>query len=433
MDKRIANSAVAGATALVSNGRVNSNHLGDSMPIHSATPIHTGLGRVADTARHDNVVQSKVDEWLRSFGLTHDPFRVLNAGEDTRLREYLVAHDAFEAIRADETTLLFAPAGGGKSAFRVRLADACRAGENGRRLFPIAYLIPDSILVAPTQDEWPAHERAICQAAALELWLRFSFRPQEFLDLDQHQRWTVRFMLDRALPGPLDYFLDALVSGGDPAEAARVYDPTARWPNVPTAEQYSEFYRALKAVVGPGNYNVNPHSLNAWARLLVEDLNFEGVFLLLDGIDAYPETLKNAQTAVQLLNPLLSRAAQWTQLSVFFKAFLPVELLPLMRQEELTTDVRIVTIVWSQELLVSFIRRRVEAAMKTAPASLDMLSDPGLRNLDASLVSAAKPLPRDVMMLVERLFFEHVRRAGASGKLSEEDLEAALAGYQNEQ
>jgi hypothetical protein len=56
--------------------------------------------------------------------------------------------------------------------------------------------------------------------------------------------------------------------------------------------------------------------------------------------------------------------------------------------------------------------------------SLDAISDPGLLNVEASLASKVRPLiPREVLMLTERLLVEHVQRHGARGKLELQDEE----------
>jgi len=383
-----------------------------------------------------NVVKNEeiIDEWLRSLGVQFDPFRILNAGEDNRLHEYLVSHKTFEAIQTDRISFIFAPAGGGKSAFRVRLARACRTGEAGRRLFPIFYALPQTVIQSAEQARFSAHLRAILAAAAQELFLRLAYRPHEFTGLDQTNRQTVRFLLEYSLPGSLQHRLDQLQTAADLPSLAQPYDPTAHWPKPPTPTVIREFCRAVETTT-PAAKRISPNdAFNLWQELLLESLGFEAVYLLLDGVDAYPETLTGGQEALAVLRPLLEWAGDLSGKKVYLKAFLSAELeAPLTEAfPALITKANIARIEWTPELLANLLKRRLETATEAAPASLDMLAYPGMRNTDQRVVEAVKgkPFPREVLSFVERLFLEHIQRVGQpAGKLTRQDLEAADAWY----
>ena len=372
-----------------------------------------------------------VDQWLDDLGLRFDPFRVLNASEDTHLHEYLVAHETFEAIRGDDVSFVFALAGGGKSAFRVRLARACRVGENGRRLFPIVYMLPETVVLAEESERWQAHIGAILQAAAFELLLRLAYRPHEFTALDLSARQVIRFLLERGLPGPLPHFLDQLETPANLPHLAQSYDPTARWPKPPSAETLHDFRQTMEETPPLAKEAIPANEFDAWLTLLTGPLGFEAVYLLLDGVDAYPETVHGIEPAIALLSPLLDRASEWARGRLFLKAFLPLELESVLKESfsSLTSRASIGIMKWTPELLVTLLRSRVEAATETAPASLDMLCNPGLRGVDNLIVQAVEPFPREVLVFVEWMFFEHVRRVGPTGKLSHEDVEAARRWY----
>ena len=83
------------------------------------------------------------------------------------------------------------------------------------------------------------------------------------------------------------------------------------------------------------------------------------------------------------------------------------------------------------ELLALLLRRRVEAAAETAPASLKRLSNPGFRSVDRLVARSVRPLPREVLVFAKRMLFEHVLRVGPVGKLSQEDFDNALRWYQS--
>ena len=372
-----------------------------------------------------------VDQWLEGLRLRFDPFRELNASQDFHLHEYLVAHETFEAIRGDGISFVFASAGGGKSAFRVRLARACRVGENGRRLFPIVYLLPETVILAPEAERQQAHLDAILQAAAFELLLRLAYRPHEFTALDCSTRQMIRFLMEQGLPGPLPHFLDQLETPDNLPPLARPYDPTARWPKPPSAEMLHEFRHAMEKTPPLTGKAIPDDELYIWLELLTGPLGFEAVYLLVDGVDAYPETLRDSGKAIAFLSQLLEQADAWAAERWFLKAFLPLEMESVLASafSSLTSRASTGIMKWTPDLLLALIKSRVEAATETAPASLDMLCQPGLRNLDRLVVQAVEPLPREVLVFIERIFFEHVRRIGPTGKLTHQDVQAARQWY----
>jgi len=394
--------------------------------------VSPSIGNADSTALEDEAaVLSTVDQWLESLGLHFDPFRTLNASEDERLHEYLVAHETFEAIRADDVSFVFTPAGGGKSAFRVRLARACRVGENGRRLFPIVYMVPEAEVLATEANRLQAHVRAILQAAAFELLLRLAYRPHEFTNLNLSTRQIIRFLLERSLPSPLSHLLAQLATPADLPRLARSYDATARWPKPPDAETLHNFRRAMEETPPLPEQAAPADEFDAWLALFTGPLHFEAVYLLVDGVDAFPETVQDAEEALALLSPLLERAGEWARESLLLKAFLPLELKSVLKESFplLTSQASSAIIQWTSDLLIDLLRRRMEAATETAPASLDMLCHPGLRGVDNLVIQAVEPLPREVLVFVERMFLEHVQRVGPIGKLTRKDVEAADQWY----
>lgn len=373
-----------------------------------------------------------LEQWLADLGLEFDPFHVLDASNDPRLDEYLVAHKSFEAIRRDSITFVFAPPGGGKSAFRVRLARACRVGEQKRRLFPIVYMVPENVLLAGGEARSQAHSQAIMQAAAFELLLRLAYRPHEFLALSPSHRQLVRHLLEKSLPGPLPHFLGQLETVDDLAQLARPYDPTARWSGPPRLQDLRQMIGTMLHTPDLPPEAVPDDGLRAWLSLLTGPLAFEAVYLLLDGLDAYPETVGKAEESLAVLAPLLEHARAWARERLFLKAFLPSELQPELeaRFPGLTAAADVVIMRWTPELLVSLVQSRVGAGAGTTPISLSRLSDLGFRNIDDAVVQAVRPLPREVLAFVERMFFQHIDRDGPRGKLTRADFERARQWYE---
>lgn len=391
-----------------------------------------------NAARTSDSRASAIDRWLESLGLEFDPFRALNAGEDARIYRYLVAHEAFEAIRRDQVSFVFAPPGGGKTAFRVRLARACRMEEEDRRIFPVVHLIPENVILSPEDKRWDAHLQGILWGFAFECLLRLAYRPREFLRLPLPQKREVRTLLGQGLPGRLEGYLEALDTSEDLQKLARLYDPTAQWAMKPDQEALRAFRQALlgtEPLSDKAGQDMEGR-FNEWIDLLLGPLEFEAIYLLVDGVDAYPETAQDAEQALGVLKPLLERASGWQERRLFLKGFLQEDLASPLKEAfpSLTSGAKLVRIQWTPKLLRRLIQRRMEAALNLAPAGLGMLCDRRLRlrGVEDLVVEAVEPSPREVLVFVERMFYEHVQRAGPGGRLTLEDLAAARRWYEQD-
>lgn len=371
----------------------------------------------------------KIDDWLKSFGFNFDPFRILNAGEDNQLHKYLVSHETFEALQADKVSFVLAPVGGGKTSFRVRLLRACRMGEDGRRLFPIVYTDFESLLADQAKISFSQHQRAILRSAAYELLFWLAYHPDEFMALSQNDKQITRALLEQNLPA----FAHQLAKISSPADLIKLtqnHDITAQWPDPPDEKLLQQFVNTLKNTAKPTD--APPNTLAGWARFLIKSLHVEAVYLLVDGLDSYPETKDNPDLVFSILSPLLEGASEWAKQGLYLKAFLPAELEALLKEQypELASPESLLTIEWNSRRLSELIDRRLEAAAQRAPASLDMLAYPGIRRASQFIAQQVSPFPRDVIALVERLFAEHVRQTPEPGsKFTRADIEAARKWY----
>ncbi|MBN1136840.1 MAG: hypothetical protein JXM73_09650 [Anaerolineae bacterium] len=385
------------------------------------TSAPPGAGRARDETEN-------TQDWLSRVGLgMTNPFRHLDAGADPELSNYLVGHDAFRAIWHDSHAVVYAPLGGGKSAFRVRLAYACRVQEDQRRIFPILYLGPQ-----PTAVSIDAHLEAILKAAAHELLLALAYRPARFAALDSAGKQTVRRALDLNDPGLLSQFLPQLRRAGSLAPLVETFDPSAaRLPAPARPDQVRALCDALEQTPPAGGPVAEPVPVNRrfdeLINLLRNHLGYEAIYLLVDGVDAFVETGSQPQRAIAVLEPLLARMAAWRKQRVYLKLFLPVELRKLLRP--LTKRTKAVIIRWKPESLTELLRARLRAASRGQFDSLDAISGPSLRGVESALIKATPPVPRDLLALVNELIGAHVRRVGSNGDLEQADLEAALRSY----
>lgn len=385
-----------------------------------------------------STVEDKRQRWLNDeFGLRFNPFQHLDAGADPRIAHYLVGHQAFQEIWGDWPTFLFAPAGGGKTAFRARLARACRTGQDGRRIFSVIYSVPrprDPLTPAPDEEYF----EALLNYMALSLLLRLVYRPHHFLDLNPSVKEQVRSVLEHNLPTPLSYYLAQLEESGSLAPIIRAYDPTAfDLPGKPLAERILSFCRAMRETAfnaDEENYPTDPFTrFDQFKQLLKQILAYEAIYILVDGVDAHVQT---PSAVVSLLDPVLARLREWQSQSIFMKFFLPEELHPLLKEsypKVLTAPSRVIIIKWEAQSLVEVIRERLRVASGGMFSSLKAISTPDIENqVELRLAELVYPtLPREVIHLVHRIFYEHMKRVGPYGRLEQRDIDAAFKWYQS--
>lgn len=405
-----------------------------------SSPGQTSLGSVfrSSPARGQKTIKTILPadrteqsfrSWLKRVGLSFDPFVPLDAGEDTRLSTYLIGSDIFEKVLwGDWHSFLFAPQGGGKTAFRVRLAYECRVGGENREVFAVPYHVP----LASTIEE---QAKVLGRAAAAELLLEIAYRPQRFEDLLDDVKADVKSVLEWNAPGLLDQFLPQLNATGSPLPLIESFDRSAtHLPNLPDSRRVLALVEALTTLhSAPPPPRLNAvQGLNRLLKLIRNDLKFEAVYILLDGIDSYPETTHDLRAMMRVLRPILKLMHTLEQRSVFLKAFLPEQLSrsnTIARPGKLTRGVKSATILWNSEQLIDLLRVRVRAASHGEFDSLDAISDPGLRGIEELLVEEAQPLPREVLALAHHLLTEHCRQPRIKRYLEQADLGRALHQY----
>lgn len=385
-------------------------------------------GKAIDNASSKaDATPSQVQDWLSQVGLGEtNPFELLDAGADPDLNKYLVRHDVFQIIWKDSPSIVFAPAGGGKSAFRVRLSYACRVGEDKRQVFAVPYIAPE-----PTATSLATHLNAILKCAAQELLLTLVYRPARFEALNQAGREKVRHVLDWNSPGLLRQFLPQIERAGGLAPLVETFAPSAaHLPAPPNSSKVRAMCAALEQISAVHETLPVSQRFQDLIHLLTNLLNFKAIHLLVDGVDAFLETVSDLHLAAMVLEPLLKQTDVWTQAGVFLKLFLPLEL----RHElpnHLTKGMEIAIIDWKPGALVEVLHARLRAASRGAFDSLDAISAPSLRDAETELLQIVPPIPRELLVLMNRVVEEHVDRVGPAGGLEPEDVEAAKTWYRH--
>lgn len=370
-------------------------------------------------------------QWLEELGLRFDPFQHLDSGTDPYLPEYLIDHGAFGVLWGDWSSFLFAPPGGGKTAFRVRLARACRIGMEGRRIFPILFRPP-----RPAQEEETPKEEEVYatlfREAGAGLLFQLAYQPYRLLGLPGNLQREIRLVLRASLPS-LDYYILQLKDAGSLEPLAEAFDPTARGlPLEPAPTSILHLCGVLSENGSqPRPTKSHEERLGDLTTVIFQILKYESIYLLIDGADAYTQ---EPSAILRLLEPLLIRQRTWESSKIFSKFFLPDDVFPLIQQnfpELLTEPTKSATIKWDQESLAAVIQERLYVASEGMYGSLEAISTREVPHPAEAVLAqvATPPVPREMVLLAQRIFTEHLRRVGPYGWLDKQDFEAALRWY----
>ena len=390
-------------------------------------------------------LQTKMEAWLQDLGLNQNPFDAtyFDAGADPFLSRYLVGHHAFEAIRHDQPAIVFAPVGGGKSAFRARLARACRVGEDGRRILPVVYSMPRPTELLRTANSLDRHLHFISQAIAGELLLTLAYAPTKYLSLDAQARQAVATQITANFVGSIPRYLAQLHHEGTIDSIVSFVDPSAsRLIAQPAPEELRLFCQEMQSECkAAGEQVATLRQLSATERFqqllaLAKDLlDFQALYLLVDGVDAYIEASEQDRRRVpEFLDVLFRQTGLWAEEHFFVKYFLPTEFLTPLRFTDILgpaqiIDLKLVHIEWTPDMLDEMLRQRLNFASQGRFDNLDAICAADLRNVQAEIIEAAQPLPREVLALAERLLLNHVRTHIEPDLLCAADLARTIDWY----
>ncbi len=381
----------------------------------------------------------EINRWLKANGFFFNPFAELNASADPHLYQYIVQHSAADALWGQDHALIFEPKGGGKTTLRVRTAQNCYVGQQQNRPFPISYL-PPFLQWGDAKPSPEDHLQAILTSAMKQLLISLVYRPHWFLDLNSDDQQLIRSCLERDLMGPLEDFL--VLIDVDPERLSlfrRRFDIFLPMRSTPATTQVIALRQQL-ASIAP-----QPIAGDVWARwqilrqILLSLFRFDSIYLLIDGLDAGPETAADVHALIRSCDFIWRSLPAWEKERVFVKAFLPSE-----SAETLQAGYRVeckraklVHIEWTPDLLVEMLLLRIEAATQGHYSSFAAIATPDLMDVEWQIVKTASEishanLPREVLSLLSHILLAAARRSVAPARLQYQDVEAGIRAYRAE-
>lgn len=380
--------------------------------------------------------------WLQHFGFHFDPFKHLEASVDPNLNRYLVRHEIFSVAWGETPAFIFSPPGGGKTALRIYTARASWTGAGGFQPFPIHYHIPryyDKVVFSTIEE----HLKQIVFSGAHALFLAFAYYPLIFLKAPSSLQKKLSQFIFSWTPN-VEYYLEILRSG-QPDQVAEQLNPSYQLHQPPDEDDrlLSTLCEKLEGYLKDKASPVSPSIQIVFKQFMtwiLQDLGFRSVYLLIDGVDGFPELARMPGFATQSLMNLFAQAPVWAKNGIQIKGFLPIEM-----REHLRNRLKVewpvystVELKWNEAMLAEMLQRRVYAAVDGEFASLGAVSAiPTIQNLESELAHSIYPLPREMLVLVNRVLFEYDKRIGensnAKKQIQSVDIDKALFWYRTEQ
>lgn len=378
--------------------------------------------------------------WLDHFGFSFDPFEHIEASRDPNLNRYLIGHEAFSVAWSETPAMIYSPPGGGKTALRIYTSRACWTGGGGYQPFPIHYHLPH-YFKSGDFSTLEDHLEQIVRSGAHALLLAFAYYPLIFIKSPPFLQKQLAQFIFTWIPN-IDFYLDVLREG-QPDDVAGQLDGSYKLHQASDPALLPLLLDMLTKNYKEGQAPVSLSIQKVFERMgkwITKDLGFRAVYLLLDGVDGFPELASSPGFAAESLAQLFAKAPEWTSSRTFLKGFLPQEIRAHLRErlEKQWSAFGQVDLKWDSAALAEMLRRRVYAATEGEFASLSAVSAlPSGQDLELELARAVNPLPREVLTLVRQTLFEYETRWNGNPVLPKqiqiEDIENAIVWYRNEQ
>jgi hypothetical protein len=383
------------------------------------------------------MMSSQKGAWVSYLNFLFNPFEYKEASSDPHLSQYMVDHKVFKLAIEDAPALVFTPPGGGKTATRIYITRSCMQSFGANQLFPLPYVLPyhgrNGHPVTLKQ-----HYHWLLEAGAQVLLVGLAYHPECFYDLNPSERSLAAVLLNRLLPGPknqspLIRYIKILKENQSSEDLLHLF----HWPpsilDSPSVDRVNAFASALETALVAGDVSIaNGMDLfDTFLNLITGPLGFRSIYILIDALDAFPET-RDPVLSAQLAQPLLEQVETLAERQIYLKAFLPqgsseflIDALPNAIPRFQYIDIR-----WTSDLLAAIASQRIFIGSGRAVESLDAFS-PELHAIEHILAENLPfALPREMLVVIESLLEKYVNRVSdpAISKASEVGITAADIG-----
>ena len=366
---------------------------------------------------------------LHNLGFQYDPFAHLNASDDPHLFDYLVPPRDVAIAWEDVHALVFAPGGGGKTALRQYAENNC-LNQTWELKFPVTY-VPGSFNVQGENTPnavLKQHLNQIRAAINTDILRHFLWKPGRFLQLPKEPQLDFLKSFDTYITSPnFSILLEILRDNYSPREAANKIDRPLAPYTQPSVGEIKELHAVLSENLSKVDALPAPKLEDLFA-LTLDYLEARSIYVYIDGVDAFPETIHNPERAAHWISPLIEKGADLSHQHVYLKFFLPIEVEIHLRPAR--RNFPSVTLNWNEDFLMDILESRVRAASKQQFTSLDAISNPNLRGVEQMIVDKINDkLPREALRLTKNILEEALKHWDSTKFITPNDIENAYRYY----
>jgi len=399
----------------------------------------------------------RMDNWLHQVGFVNgNPFATSEADREGQyLPEFFVDTGHYDLICGDvnrpQTALVFAPRGGGKTAYRVMLQRQCCPHQLDSTVLAVSYTSFEPALASfreRRQVSAEAHVRAILRSGLSALLNTLCWSQERARAFPSSQRSCLAWFLRTFDPPGLSAgralaCIQSIEKEFDPpwepfqrsVQEANLGQELAHFDLLenPSVRLLADIVDGTPEPLGP---QASPAHLIAEFVALTRAGGMKATYVLVDRVDELMETAEDTQMILNLLPPLLADLKLMEVPDAAFKVFLPRSVLePLRACRSIRFDrLRVYEIEWNDSLLAEMMSRRLIAYSGGRVRSLSKIcTSPLSESIDQEIVHGADGSPRHLLRLGELLFLEHVTSpSGASLLLSRDEWDRARAAFLKE-
>jgi len=372
----------------------------------------------------------RLEKWLQAVGFAGgNPFATCEADrESSVLPEFFVDTGYYDLIWGDpekpQPALVFAPRGGGKTAYRVMVERRSRPVTSNSPVLSISYTSFEqgstahvrailgqgvqAFLDALCRDDAMASRFPVLQRSRLS-WFCDQFAPETltpFAVADRIHSLDDRFYL------PWEMFQQSV-------RAARLREALSHSGLLqnPAIALLADLVDGVREPL-PGSYS-SAQVFAGFVRM-VQSCGLCAVYVLIDRLDEMVETAADPPAIVSILEPLLADLHLMETPGVAFRLFLPDSTLELMRGcPAIRFDrLKVYEIEWREDLLGEMLCKRLLAYSDGRIRSLaQVCSAPLSETIDREIVQWADRSPRRLVRLGELLFRAHVEQGGSESSM----------------
>ena len=375
----------------------------------------------------------RLENWLQQVGFVNgNPFATGEAARESRLLpEFFVDTGYYDLIWGNpsvpQSTLVFAPRGSGKTAYRVMVQNQCYPLNTHSDVLAIVYTSFDTFFRSHSISQ-PAridlHVKAILKKGLYALlntlcqnremansillpqrcrlaWFYRTFAPQTLTPIELMRRIQT---IEQDFSPPWKFFQESVRK----SDLERVFARANLLEN-PVLQLLADL---VDCVPEPLETQLSPVQIFTEFIQEVRRSGIKAIYILVDRLDEIPETADSPQVIVDLLEPLLANLTLMEVPGAAFKVFLPhlalkaIKASPSIRLDRLRTY----EIVWTDALLSEMLRKRLLAYSEGRIRSLAQISATSLaETIDQEIVHMADGSPRRLLRVGELLFLQHIR------------------------